>query len=293
MSTDDRFEEIKRLLDSTVSEFQSLFESAGGFEDSRVGNGWTPERIVPEIYLLQPKPLEEFTRIAEERKRSLFRHRILSFLKPLEHEVHLVGKPHLKLIPFWLIKGFHECFYFRGNSYKIDLPEDVVAVEVEGKIRDLVGRELSDVQGMAGLTRRLLGRRDWSGVKSFRLNDATELAYMYKEGSFFLNAEGKEDLEAEAFFERKLPLQEVSHQELAKQFPDAELGRSSLSKEELVRKLHAAIVRPPGTFSKILSNRFQITTLAQYLMPVYSFACESRGQRRELFVHGFTGGIFQ
>ncbi len=293
MSTDDRFEEIKRLLDSTVSEFQSLFESAGGFEDSRVGNGWNPEEIVPEIYFLQPKPLTELAKIAEERKRALFRNRVLSFLRPGEHEVRLVGEPNLNLISFWLVKGFHECFYFRGSSYKIDLPDDVVAVEVEGKIRDLLGRESTDSLGIGGLTKRLLGRREWTGVKSFHLNDATELAYMYREGSFFVNADGKEDLEAEAFFEGKLPLQKISQEELGKQFPNARPVPSSISKEELVRRLHASIVKPPSTFTKILSNRFQITTLAEYLMPVFSFTFEWSGQRKELSVHGFTGGVFQ
>jgi len=293
LSTDDRFEEIKRLLDSTVSEFQSLFESAGGFEDSRVGNGWSPEKIGPRIYLLQPRPLTELTIIAEERKRSLFRHRMFSFLKPPEDEVHLAGEPSLKLISFWMIKGFHECFYFRGSSYKIDVPDDVVAVEVEGKIRDLMGRESGDAQGISGLTRRLLGRREWPGLKSIRLNDATELAYMYKEGLFFVNADGKEDLEAEAFFEGKLPLQEISHQEIAKQFRGSSFMPSSISKEELVRRLHASIVRPPPTFTKILSNRFQVTILAEYLMPVFTFTYVWRGERKDLLVHGFTGGIFQ
>jgi hypothetical protein len=293
LSTDDRFEEIKRLLDSTVSEFQSLFESAGGFEDSRVGNGWNPEEIVPEIYFLQPRPLAELAKIAEERKRALFRNRVISFLRPGEHEVRLVGEPNLNLISFWLVKGFHECFYFRGSSYKIDLPDDVVAVEVEGKIRDLLGRESTDSLGISGLTKRLLGRREWQGVKSFHLSDATELAYMYREGSFFVNADGKEDLEAEAFFEGKLPLQKTSQQELTKQFPNARLGPSSVSKEELVRRLHASIVKPPSTFTKILSNRFQVTTLAEYLMPVFSFKFEWSGLRKELSVHGFTGGVFQ
>ena len=293
MSTDDRFEEIKRLLDSTVSEFQSLFESAGGFEDSRVGNGWSPEKIGTQVYLLQPRPITELTITAEERKRSLFRHRMFSFLKPSEDEVSLAGEPSLKLIPFWMIKGFHECFYFRGSSYKIDIPEDVVAVEVEGKIRDLMGRESNDAQGISALTRRLLGRREWPGLKSIRLNDATELAYLYKEGMFFLNADGKEDLEAEAFFEGKLPLQETSHQEIAKQFPGSSFTPSSISKEELARRLHASIVRPPQTFTKILSNRFQITTLAEYLMPIFTFTYVCRGERKELSVHGFTGGIFQ
>ena len=293
MSTDDRFEEIRRLLDSTVSEFQSLFESAGGFEDSRVGNGWDPERIAPEVYFLQPKPAADLTKIAQERKRSLFRNRIFSFLKPLEREVQLLGKPVLKFAPFWLIKGFHECFYFRGGSYKIDLPEDVVAVELEGKIRDLAGRESSDSQSLANLTRRLLGRRDSGGARFFRLNEVTELAYMYREGSFFVNAEGKEDLEAEVFFEGELPLEETSQEQMTKQFPDAKLLPSLISKQELVRRLHANIVRPPITFSKILSNRFQITTLAEYLMPVFSFTFEWRNQRKELLLHGFTGGIFQ
>ena len=152
--------------------------------------------------------------------------------------MRLSEEPRLKLIPFWRVKGYHECFYFRGNSYKVDLEEDVVAVEVEGRIRDLVGQESSDSQKLTNLTRRLLGKRDWSGIKSFRLNEATELAYMFKEGALFLNAEGKEDLEAEAFFEGKVPLQKTAKEELATRFPEAELSASSVSKEDLVRKLH-------------------------------------------------------
>lgn len=293
MSADDRFEEIKRLLDSTINEFQTLFQSAGGFEDSRVGNGWDPEKIAPEIYYLQPKPLEELAKIAESRKRSLFKNRVFSFLKPKDQDVLTSVEPHLKLVPFWRIKGYHECFYFRGNSYKIELPEDVVAVEVEGKIRDLLGQESVDTQSLANIAKRLLGRKEWAAVKSIRLGDVTELAYMYKEGSIFADADGKENLEAEAFFDRHLPLRRMSTDELAKDLPDAELGKSSIRKEDLVRKLHAMVVKPPTAFSKILSNRYQITQLAEYLMPVYSFIYEWRGQRRELTVHGYTGGIFQ
>lgn len=293
MSADDRFEEIKRLLDSTINEFQTLFESAGGFEDSRVGDGWNPEKIATEIYYLQPKPLEELSKIAEARKRSLFKNRVLSFVKPKEQDVLTSVEPRLKLVPFWRIKGYHECFYFRGNSYKIELPEDVVAVEVEGKIRDLLGQGSGDTQSLSNVAKRLLGRKEWAAVKSIRLGDVTELAYMYKEGSIFVDAEGKENLEAEAFFDRNLPLQKISADQLAIELPGAELGKSSITKEDLVRKLHAMVVKPPSAFSKILSNRYQITQLAEYLMPVYSFVYEWRGQRKELTVHGYTGGIFQ
>jgi hypothetical protein len=292
LSADDRFEEIKRLLDSTIDEFKSLFQSAGGFEDSRVGNGWNPDRVVLDIYYLEPRPIDELARIAQSRKHSLFRNRTFSIPKPQEHEVNKAEEPRLKFIPFWKIKGFHECFYFRGNSYKIDLPEDVVAVEMEGKIRDLVGQESSDAQKLANLTRRLLGRRESASTKSFRLDDVMELAYLYKEGSIFLNADGQEDLEAEAFFEGKVPLHKTNKDELNSRFAGAEITPSSISKEDLVRKLHTTIVKPPAAFSKILSNRFQITELAQYLIPVYYFTFERKGDRKELAVHGYTGALF-
>jgi hypothetical protein len=292
LSADDRFEEIKRLLDSTLDEFQTLFQTAGDFEETRVGNGWSPEKLLPDIYCLKPKPVDELARIARSRKRSLFRNHMISFLKPHEDEVKEDEEPRLAFVPFWKIKGFHECFYFRGNSYKIDLPEDVVAVEVEGKIRDLVGQESTDAQRLTNLTRRLLGRRDWSNPKSFLLGNATELAYMYKEGSIFLNADGHEDLEAEAFFEGKVPLQKTSNDELATRFKGVEVTASSVTKEDMIRRLHTIIVKPPAAFSKILSNRFQITELAQYLMPVYYFMFEWKGDRKELAVHGYSGAFF-
>ena len=292
MSADDRFEEIKRLLDSTINEFQTLFQSAGGFEDSRVGNGWAPEKIAPEMYYLQPKPIDELTKIAEGRKRTLFRNRVFSFVKPKDQEVQSADS-RLKLVPFWRVKGYHECFYFRGNSYKIDLPEDVVAVEVEGKIRDLLGREEVDSQGLTNLAKRLLGKKEWATSKAIRLGDVTELAYMYKDGSIFVDADGKENLEAEAFFDRNLPLQRVTVDELKREFPNAEFRAGSITKEDLIRKLHTMVVKPPTAFSKILSNRFQITQLAQYLMPMYSFVFEWRGHSKELTVHGYTGGILQ
>ena len=116
---------------------------------------------------------------------------------------------------------------------------------------------------------------------------------MYNENSLFLNAQGKEDLEAEAFFDRSLPLKKTTYEELLLEYPGVEFDSNAITKEDLVQKLHAMVVKPPVTFSKILSNRFQVTQLAQYLMPVYSFVYEARGQRRTLSVHGYTGGIFQ
>jgi len=289
LTTDDRFEEIRKLLDSTINEFKSLFQSASGFEETRVGNGWSPEKIEPDIYYVKPKPFVDIQRIAEGRKRSLFKSGFLSFIKPGDAEVGSPTKSSMLLIPYWRIKGFHECFYFRGNSYKISLPDDVIAVEVEGKVRDLIG-ESSESQKLASITKKLLGIRGSLG-KSIRLGEVTELAYMYKEEVIFVNADGKEDLEAEAFFEGNLPLQKTSRQQLNEMFPNAKLTKESVSKENLIRRLHSMIVKPPTTFTKILSNRFQVTELVNFLMPVYIFEFVCEGQSRQVTVHGFTGAI--
>jgi hypothetical protein len=293
LTIDDRFDEIKRLLESTISEFQTLFQSAGGFEDSRVGNGWTPEKVIPEIYYLEPKPVDELMQIAEGRKRSLFKNRILQFLRPKERDVRSQPEPRLRLVPFWRVTGYHECFYFRGNTYRIDLPDDVVAVEVEGKIRDLMGQDSGDSQTLTNFAKRLFGKKDSAGTKAIQVSDVTELAYMYKEESIFVDADGNENLEAEAFFDRPLTLRKASLDELKETFPSAELRAGSISTEDLIQKLHTLVVKPPTAFSKILSNRFQVTQLAEYLMPVYSFMFEWRGQKKELTVHGYTGAIFQ
>jgi hypothetical protein len=290
LAEDDRFDEIRKLLDSTISEFQSLFQSASGFEETRVGNGWTPEKIQVEVYYVQPRPLSDIARIAEARKRSLFGRRV-TFLRPRVEEVHPSAPPKFRFTPFWRIKGFHECFYFRGNSYRVPLPDDVIAVEVEGRVRDLVSENAAEPK-IVNLTKRILGQiRHASSGKSIRLSEVTELAYMFKDGSVFLNSDGKEDLEAEAFFEGNLPLKKIDMTDLNHVFPNAEITKGSLAKEDLVRRLHSLIVKPPATFSKILNNRFQVTELAEFLMPSYVFEYLWRGLSRKLEIHGYTGTI--
>jgi hypothetical protein len=51
------------------------------------------------------------------------------------------------------------------------------------------------------------------------------------------------------------------------------------------------LVRPPTAFSKILSNRFQVSELAEFLMPSYVFEYVWRGQSRKLTIHGSTGAV--
>jgi hypothetical protein len=125
------------------------------------------------------------------------------------------------------------------------------------------------------------------------LSDVTELAYQFEERSIFVDAEGKEDLEAEAFFESRIPLEKTNQQQLSDVFSSFEIAPTAVSREELVRKLHAMVVKPPAAFSKILSNRFQITEFAEFLVPVYSFPFARKGQQKSVMLHGYTGGVYQ
>jgi hypothetical protein len=165
-------------------------------------------------------------------------------------------------------------------------------VEVEGKVRDLVGQGLTDSQKLKNISRRLLGKRD-SSAKKIRLDDVTELAYMYKDGSIFVNAEGREDLEAEAFFEGDLPIQRIGEKELTERYPTAQIITGAVTKDDLVRRLHEMTVKPPVAFSKILTNRFQVTELVEFLMPAYKFKYTWKGHSREFQLHGFTGSLLQ
>jgi hypothetical protein len=172
----------------------------------------------------------------------------------------------------------------------VHLPGDVIAVEVEGRVRDLVGEDASEGKKITNLTKKILGRRD-SSAKSIRLSEVTELAYMFKDASLFVNSDGKEDLEAEAFFEGSVPLRKIGLDDLYRVFPNVEIVQGSVAKEDLVRRLHSILVKPPTAFSKILNNRFQVTELAEFLMPSYVFEYVWRGQSRKLTIHGSTGAV--
>ncbi|MEM3060840.1 MAG: hypothetical protein QW265_00330 [Candidatus Bathyarchaeia archaeon] len=140
MNEEERLDEIKKYLKKVTHEFESLFESAGGFEDSRIGNGWDPSQINESIFAVIPMPLEEAIRSIKFKKRKIFGLGLLKYFKKSE-EFEIIGKPIMRFIPYWAVRGYYECFYFRGNSYRFYIQNDVVAVEVEGKVRNLLTEE--------------------------------------------------------------------------------------------------------------------------------------------------------
>jgi len=289
LSEDERLAKIKDLLDSTVAEFESIFKSAGDFDQSRVGNGWTPSRIPIQTYALRTMPLDEAAKIAESRKARLFRPTVLSSFR--SRRIETVGDPMLVFFPFWRAKGYHECFYFRGKTYKATVPDDVIAVQVGGRIQ-LLTAETKPRRSFLGKViawiRRLVTARP--EPRYFAVDNATELAYQFLEGSVLVDGEGKEDVSMEYLLEKKPQMQRLEEREALKgEAPVVKFAPSVFTVEDVVWRLHGRVVRPPPVFNKILSNRFEVTELQLLELPVYVFRYRYLGREKELRIHGTTG----
>lgn len=289
MSEDERLAKIKDLLDSTLAEFESVFESAGGFDQSRVGNGWTPSSIPVQTYAIDATPLDEAAKIAESRKTRLFGP--LGWLRLHTRRIEKVGEALLVFFPFWRVKGYHECFYFRGKTYKATVPEDVIAVQVGGRIRPLTSElrtKRSLLSKIMVIVRRILLAR--AEPKHFTVDGATELAYQFREASILVDGEGREDLSMEYLLEKKPQMRRLEQREAVEgTAPTVKFAPLTFTAEDAVHILHGKVVKPPAVFNKILTNRFEVTELHLLELPVYVFRYKYLGREKELRIHGVTG----
>jgi len=294
LSEDERLDEIKQILGATIEQFESLFESARGFDETRVGNGWDPAKIRENIYMVTPMALSDALQLGESKKRSLFGLPLIRFLRIRLEQVKIVGTPKIQFVPFWVAQGYHECFFFRGSSYRINVGDDVLSVEVEGRVRNLISEEKPFSFLPEGLRRTAgkFGSFITPKPKYFTVSDATELACQYSEGMVYVDAYGREDVKLQEFMKSELPMREISDLEyLMASEIGTQLVQPIETKEGVVRKLHEKIVKAPRTFIKILSNRFEVTKLSLIYVPFYVFRYRHKGRVKELRMNGFTGEV--
>ena len=293
MSEDDRLAKIKELLDSTLAEFESVFKSAGTFDQSRVGNGWTPSSIPVQTYALDAMPLDQATKVAESRKARAFGP--VGWVRLRSGRIQATAEPTLAFFPFWRVRGYHECFYFRGKTYTATVPDDVIAVQVGRQIRALRSQAkarrsaLSRIMGR--IRRRVLARPE---PRYFTLDGATELAYQFGEASVLVNGEGNEDISMEYLLEKKPQMHRIGRTDHpSDEAPKTRFVPLSLKAEDAVRLLHSRVVKPPPVFNKILTNRFEVTELSLLELPVYVFGYRYLRRERELRIHGVTGELLR
>ena len=291
MSEDDRLAKIKDLLESTVQQFESVFRSAGDFDQSRTGNGWTPSNIPTQMYLIKAIDIEKARRIAESRKTRLFGP--LGFLRHRIRGIEMVGQPELIYFPYWQARAYHECFYFRGRTYTATVRNDVIAVQVGARIRPLISRlsvRGSLIRKLVTSIRRAVSARP--ATRYISIENATELAYQFNETSLLVDGNGKADPSMEYLLEKRPSMEYMSRAEAStNEGVVAKFAPVALDVEHVTKLLHAEIVRPPTVFSKILTNRFEVSELRLIELPVYVFRYRHLMSEKELRIHGVTGEI--
>jgi len=294
MGEEERFQEIKWLLNATMEEFNSFLKSAGGFEDVRVGNGWDPSNVPYFPYLFIPMPASRALEIAEKRKVEIFR-AIFWIVGPRRDKIEMMGEPKIEYVPRWEIEGYHECFFFRHDAYHLKVKNDVVAIEVEGKLRNLVAESASPSKnqtlekGLDPKTSVLVPQRP----KYFAIDDVVELAYQSRTGHLYLGEMGVEDKEFEALRNKQEKFESLSDRSDSDVLMKDYLKAAVEKKKVTFEKLHDKIVKPPESFSKILSNRFEVTRLNLFLVPIYVYRYRYGERIGEMKIHGVTGDVLE
>jgi hypothetical protein len=293
MGEEERFQEIKWLLNATIEEFDSFFKSAGGFEDVRVGNGWDPSKVPYFPYLLTPMPASKALEFAEKKKVEIFRS-IFWIIGPKREKIELIGEPKIEFMPMWEIEGYHECFFFRDGAYHLKVKDDVVAIEVEGKLRSLVTESSSNNnQNLGTSVDEKTGVFTPQRPKYFTIDNVVELAYQSRMGHLYLDEMGAEDRELETLREKHPNLESLSERTDLDDLLKGYLREAAEKKKLAFEKLRDKIVKPPENFSKILSNRFDVTRLNLYLIPFYVYRYRYRERIREMRIHGVTGELLE
>jgi hypothetical protein len=293
LKEEERIEEIRRYLDATLEEFQRLVDQAGGLDDNRVGNAWHPTGVKETLSTIAPMPPSAIIeKVRSVRWRALGM--ALSNL-PKARTLHITfEQPRLLYRPYWIAKAYHECIFFRGASYRVRTGDDVLAVEIDGKLRNLILRDtrsasfLGEVKGRIERAAGLISQKP----REFILDGVIELARKYKETSVYLDSHGRSDRHIERFFLRNPPLEQISSVDQIRR-NDSSIRIMPLheDKENVIKKLTEAVVQSPKTFTKILSNRLEVTSLILLYLPVYMVKYQYAKKEGVVSANGHTGEL--
>jgi len=293
LGEEERIEEIRRYLDATLEDFQRLVDKAGGFEDNRVGNAWHPANLKETLSTVAPMPSSEILgKVKSVRWRALgMALGNLPKARTLNIEFE---KPHLQYHPYWIAKGYHECIFFRGASYRVPTSDDVLAVEVDGKLRNLVLRDDKPHSFLEQVRDSIEWVTGFASNKprEFILDEVTELARRYKRASLCLDAYGRHDKHIERFLRKNPPLQQISNlDQIKRNTPSAEIMQLQENKDSVMKKLRDTVVQAPKIFTRILSNRFEVTDLTLLYLPVYKVKYQYAKKEGIVNVNGWTGEL--
>ena len=257
----------------------------------KTGNGWDANEVIEQIFKIDPISIKRAIEVAVSANRT-FAERLRRRRKDFE----LVGTPVVEFVPIWKVKGFHECYYIRNSSYKVNVNNDVVAVEVEGRSRGLMLERRHSRFIPAAIMDRLLRLSAFlsNDSKYFVVTDALELAIKASESELVVSGTGRpltsdDEAELTAWKSKRI----FDETDLNVRGAKTQIREPALSKETLLSQFRERVIRMPENFKQILSNRLQITELRRIYVPLIKIPLQKGLVPREVIVNGTTGELAQ
>ncbi len=284
---------LEEYLSSRLQQIGEISSEKKEARGLRTGNGWDAAQLIEYVYKIDPVSIKRAVDLAISSNRKL-REKIVDALFRRRSEITLIGIPTVEFVPIWKIKGFHECYYLRTNTYKIQVNEDVVGVELEGRSRDLIleKKHRSFVPSLILERLQRLGAFLTSDSKYFLVNDVTELARTRSDGELVVSSSGKKlDQDDELALTSWRSKRIFDHTELKVKGAKIHVHESAISKEALLDKFREQVIRMPDRFKQILSNRLQVTELKRIYVPVIRVPIQKGLVPREVLVNGTSGEL--
>jgi hypothetical protein len=282
---------LEEYLASRLQQIGEVTAEKKEIKGLKTGNGWDANQIIEHVFKIDPISIKRAVEVAVSSDRRL-KERISNFFRRRKEEVRIVGTPTVEYVPIWKVKGFHECYYIRTNSYRVNVKDDVVAVELEGQSRDLILERRHSRLIPAALVERLqkLGSFLTNESKYFVMGDVLELATKRSESELVMTGTGRPltpDEETELTSWRTKRIFDIS--DLKVRSVKVNVRESKISKEALLEKFRESVVRMPERFKQILSNKLQISELKRIYVPIIRVPMQKGLVPREVMVNGTSG----
>jgi hypothetical protein len=284
---------LEQYLSSRLHQIGEIPIESKDIKGIRTGNGWDAAQVVEHVYKIDPISLKRAVQLAISSNRRL-KERIKNKLLRRSTDIKLTGPPTVEFIAIWKIRGFHECYYLRTDTYKINVKEDVVGVEVEGKSRDLI-LERKHSRFIPSLILERLQRFGGflsSESKYFVVSDAVELARCRSDGELVMTGSGRRLTQDEELILTSWRSKRIfDHTELKVKGANTKVREPVISKENLIAEFKEHVIRMPERFKEILSNRLQITELKRTYIPLIRIPIQKGMVPREVIVNGSSGEL--
>jgi hypothetical protein len=259
----------------------------------RTGNGWDANQVVENVFKIEPIPVKRALEIALSANRT-FKERLRNTFRGRRAGPRIVGTPTVEFVPIWKLKGFHECYYLRTSTYRINVKNDVVGVEVEGRSRDLMLEKKHRHFIPAAIIERfqMLGTFLTNESKYFVVSDVLELATKKSASELTITGLGRivdrdDELALTSWKSKRI----FDPSDLAVHGTTARVRESILTKEGVLNRFREQVVRMPERFKQILSNRLQVIEMKRIYIPLIRISVQKGLVPIEIVVNGASGEL--